>query len=499
MRYNYAGGGYIMNNFPQNPSAGNLRTNSLMQYMRPQQMNDSDIGDEEMEDPNVDTQNAYAKGGRVNQHPSSLTEFIRQQGRNGDTVLAHINPIEAHILKSIGGSGTINPNTGLPEFFKKPKWVKKAQKWMAGSAGGGIGAVVGNMIMPGIGGVIGGALGGAAGSAVRGRKDYMQAGLRGAAMGAMLPTAAGLVGTGANAMGATNVGHELTKYGNINAVLPSIGFGGESSGVGSYMSPAMNAMGGSNQSPMQYLPQQEQQYQYSQNPYVDNRSFGDKLSGNMKDYFTQPGNLLTLGTAAAQYMGRPKPVRPKTPEQLADEERRYRNASRMTAAEVEAEEELNAVRKNATKRHKDAIINQELANIGQLHRKVNSPEEYAQRGQWLEYYDNPQFAGERIRMKAGGQVHSPHSYLIEQETIYPGSLMGYIRGVNGGQDDDVNAMLSNGEYVIDASTVADLGDGNNEAGARKLDAFRERVRKHKRGGSINLPPKSKSLLSYMRG
>ena len=219
----------------------------------------------------------------------------------------------------------------------------------------------------------------------------------------------------------------------------------------------------------------------------------------MKDYFTQPGNLLTLGTAAAQYMGRPKPVRPKTPEQLADEERRYRNASRMTAAEVEAEEELNAVRKNATKRHKDAIINQELANIGQLHRKVNSPEEYAQRGQWLEYYDNPQFAGERIRMKAGGQVHSPHSYLIEQETIYPGSLMGYIRGVNGGQDDDVNAMLSNGEYVIDASTVADLGDGNNEAGARKLDAFRERVRKHKRGGSINLPPKSKSLLSYMRG
>lgn len=496
---NYAGGGYIMNNIPYNTSP----SSSLMQYMRPDNSPiDSNMEDEKMDDMNIDDMTnpypSYAKGGRVNNPPSSLIEFIRQQGRNGDTILAHINPIEAHILQSIGGSGTINPNTGLPEFFKKPKWIKKAQKWMAGSAGGGIGAVVGNMIMPGIGGVIGGALGGAAGSAVRGRKDYMQAGLRGAAMGAALPTVAGLVGTGANAMGATNIGHTLTKYGNINAVLPSIGFGGESSGVGSYISPAiaMNAMGGSNQTPMQYMPQQIPQIQY---PQIDNRSFGDKLSGNMKDYFTQPGNLLTLGTAAAQYMGRPKPVRPKTPEQLADEERRYRNASKMTAVEVEAEEELSAVRKNANKRHREAIINQELANIGQLYRKVNSPEEYAQRGQWLEYYDNPQFTGERIRMKAGGQVHTPHSYLIEQETIFPGSLMGYIRGVNGGQDDDVNAMLSNGEYVIDASTVADLGDGNNEAGARKLDAFRERVRKHKRGGSINLPPKSKSLLNYMRG
>ena len=498
MRYNYAGGGYIMNNFPQNPSAGNLRTNSLIQYMRPQQMDDPNMGDEEMDDSNIDMQNAYAKGGRVNQHPSSITEFIRQQGRNGDTVLAHINPIEAHILKSIGGSGTINPKTGLPEFsiFDKSYWKKGAWKRDLAAV---VGNVIGNAILPGIGGPIGSAIGSAAGTKIRGRNDYAGHMAKSAALAAIAPTIAGLAGTGANAMGATNVGHALTKYGNINAILPSIGFGGESSGVGSYMSPAMNAMGGSNQSPMQYLPQQEQQYQYSQNPYVDNRSFGDKLSGNMKDYFTQPGNLLTLGTAAAQYMGRPKPVRPKTPEQLADEERRYRNASRMTAAEVEAEEELNAVRKNATKRHKDAIINQELANIGQLHRKVNSPEEYAQRGQWLEYYDNPQFTGERIRMKAGGQVHSPHSYLIEQETIYPGSLMGYIRGINGGQDDDVNAMLSNGEYVIDASTVADLGDGNNEAGARKLDAFRERVRKHKRGGSINLPPKSKSLLNYMRG
>jgi hypothetical protein len=32
-------------------------------------------------------------------------------------MLAHITPTEAAMLKSMGGSGTINPMTGLPEFF----------------------------------------------------------------------------------------------------------------------------------------------------------------------------------------------------------------------------------------------------------------------------------------------------------------------------------------------------------------------------------------------
>jgi hypothetical protein len=38
-------------------------------------------------------------------------------GRNGDTMLAHITPSEARMLRRNGGSGTINPMTGLPEFF----------------------------------------------------------------------------------------------------------------------------------------------------------------------------------------------------------------------------------------------------------------------------------------------------------------------------------------------------------------------------------------------
>jgi hypothetical protein len=41
---------------------------------------------------------------------------VQSAGRDGDTLVAHINPSEAQILKALGGRGTINPKTGLMEF-----------------------------------------------------------------------------------------------------------------------------------------------------------------------------------------------------------------------------------------------------------------------------------------------------------------------------------------------------------------------------------------------
>lgn len=49
---------------------------------------------------------------------------LASMGRYGDTMLAHINPEEAMLLKALGGSGTINPRTGLPEF----NWFSDAWK-----------------------------------------------------------------------------------------------------------------------------------------------------------------------------------------------------------------------------------------------------------------------------------------------------------------------------------------------------------------------------------
>jgi hypothetical protein len=53
----------------------------------------------------------------ADQKLKKAAEELRSKGRGGDTILAHINPHEAAMLKMMGGSGTKNPDTGLPEYF----------------------------------------------------------------------------------------------------------------------------------------------------------------------------------------------------------------------------------------------------------------------------------------------------------------------------------------------------------------------------------------------
>jgi hypothetical protein len=46
-----------------------------------------------------------------------LARWLGKRGRYGDTLVAHISPSEARMLKEHGGSGTRNPVTGLLEYF----------------------------------------------------------------------------------------------------------------------------------------------------------------------------------------------------------------------------------------------------------------------------------------------------------------------------------------------------------------------------------------------
>ncbi len=70
----------------------------------------------------------FAQGGIASLNP--MAAAIAKQGRYGDTTLAHVSPREIEMLKQMGGSGTINPVTGMPEFFIKKifKGAKKALK-----------------------------------------------------------------------------------------------------------------------------------------------------------------------------------------------------------------------------------------------------------------------------------------------------------------------------------------------------------------------------------
>jgi len=82
----------------------------------------------------------YKRGGEVKETYGldNIAEMIRQRGREGDTVLAHISPQEAGILQLLGGSGTINPYTGLPEFKILKKIIPKPIYKLGSAIGKGI-------------------------------------------------------------------------------------------------------------------------------------------------------------------------------------------------------------------------------------------------------------------------------------------------------------------------------------------------------------------------
>jgi hypothetical protein len=59
--------------------------------------------------------NYYAQGGQA-QGLKALAQELPKYGRYNDDMVAHISSDEARLLKSLGGAGTTNPATGLPEF-----------------------------------------------------------------------------------------------------------------------------------------------------------------------------------------------------------------------------------------------------------------------------------------------------------------------------------------------------------------------------------------------
>jgi hypothetical protein len=106
-----------------------------------------------------------------------------------------------------------------------------------------------------------------------------------------------------------------------------------------------------------------------------------------------------------------------------------------------------------------------------------------------------------FNFKSGGLAYVPN-YAMGGDVHIPEFVTGatghYVKGRGDGQSDDIPAMLADGEYVFDADTVAQLGNGSSDAGAKLLDHFRQSLREHKRSApSDKIPPKASPLM-YMK-
>ena len=144
---------------------------------------------------------AMAEGGLAD-----VASFLAAQGRNGDKMLAHITPEEAEFLKARGGAGTINPVTGLPEFFLKKifKGVKKIFKSVT--------KVVKKVLQSPVGRILG--------------TIALATVLGPAGVGLSMGTAAGLAGAGTTLMAGGSIKEAL-----ISGALGYVGGGGTIMGV----------------------------------------------------------------------------------------------------------------------------------------------------------------------------------------------------------------------------------------------------------------------------
>ena len=146
----------------------------------------------------------FADGGIVSLKP--IAKELQNYGRNGDTMLAHITPSEARMLQRMGGSGTINPITGLPEFFL-----------------GGVFKAVGNAFKS-----AGKAVVGAVKGVVKGVKNFVKTPVgrivTAVALGFFVgPAAATLLGSGLTAIGATTLAGVVGSTAGVAAISGFVG------------------------------------------------------------------------------------------------------------------------------------------------------------------------------------------------------------------------------------------------------------------------------------
>ena len=478
----------------------------------------------------------YSMGGEVKLARGGSTrqaaERTRRAGRGDDSIMLHLSPEEAEVISAMWGPPEINPNTGIGEYgFLSKIWkkVKKAVKKIVSNpifqvvapialnaffpglgaaigtlmTGGGTAAAGAAMAAGGVGSslmattvgnaVIQGGLGAVAGGkegAIKGAFSGAITGGLGAAVGESLPVLelegatartvgdALLSGAGSSLSGGTFTEGAITGGLQTAAGLQpdQIAAGAKTAFTGmgpkNLMGPALSAKQGAVRVAKKYaLPallmgaadsaanyEEEPPPDWAKPGFSGGEGFGEALPQYSMDRKFQgldsAEDYFTYGQAGAPTSGQHLFIDPPDPFAFSDE----------------AGEPV------------DPLTG--LAPIGQL----TEEQLREQLGQ----------AGMPYMSQRGGKV----DYWAQNADVFNTTPTVSAQGgkqEGNGRSDDIPAWLSEGEYVIDAESVALLGDGSGDAGARRLDEMRRNLRKHKAKnlGKGQFSHKAKSPDQYM--
>jgi len=392
-------------------------------------------------------------------------DHLASRGRHGDTELVHMSPREVRALEALHPEGELprNPDTGLPEAFD------------LGGILGSVGGALLPVLLPEIGGGVGEFLG---------LTDLLgpdlAAGVGGGLLGGALGGLGSLIGGGSNPLmyaGLGALGGGLTSYFSPE-ISGALGTGGNAGGLLSSLFSSSSAA----------------------DPWTSAGSGAWDTGGGDTDFTSGArssgtGGLLgggssSAGASGSSWLGRNWPL-------LA--------GGLLLASMAGGKSSSSAKPPAQTQAQKDsaALTGSHAQNYALNRTRVPTIMDPTQwytldnqnSGRPITFFDNPAgtytpIPGPVTGLANGGAVGYAKGGLSAMRDPR------YIAGPQPGQSDTVPARLSDGEYVLDAATVADLGDGNNNAGARKLDGMRRAIAKHK-GRSRVVPPKAKALTSYL--
>jgi len=362
-----------------------------------------------------------AKGGLAGQ-----AKNIANAGVGGDTMVIHINKDEYKKLCEEWGEPTMNPHTGMPQFtpFYKQSWFAPVAA-LAGTA----------LMATGVGSALGGALLGEAlgGTTLAGATGI--SGLGSATLGTLAGNAALSAGIG----GLTGGGKGALTSGLLGAA-GTVG----ASALGNYLGSgnAPSWMGGSSGTPTDApMP--------TPRPADVTDLGGTGVSGNGEAAWTPKGSSGMM-SALTGYLTDPNKMAAAAVGLGA-------LAGGGGGSEAPADAASMMPKSTAT----DPNLTRPLDTTPLNRMRLKGP---------IDYYNY------------GSRPETRFFAPAEQPTVQAaqgGPLSRYVEGGGTGRSDSIDAKLSDGEYVIDAETVALLGDGSSKAGAQRLDQFRANIRKQK--------------------
>lgn len=439
----------------------------------------------------------------------SLAQELQSKGRNGDTILAHINPQEAAMLKAAGGAGTINPHTGLPEYFSLGNVFRPVTRAWKAVTNLPVIKQVSDVVtpalqavapyaqyiapfIPGVGPLMAAGLG-ALGSGFAGKGGFnfkrglmggltayglgnLYAGLQ--AAGGSLPgasTAAG--GTAPATSSAAEMANVALAEGAPTAGMvstqPSIGaqvMGGDFSGAASQIGDRLSTMG------TDFTNQMSSAGQGIKNLVgVGEQTIplGESVTGS-KAAMASLGKEFGTGSATALGMGVMGTA-------ALDEEQKYLDQQK--AAGTITDDEYNrqmAIIADGRRRAEEAV-------------RAN-PYQFAGGGSVDDSYGYDDAVGAKVGNMNQGLFslnrYAPMQYAAGGLAAFnQGGQPRFLSGGGDGMSDSIPATigenrparLADGEFVIPADVVSNLGNGSSKAGAKRLYGMMDRVRKARTG------------------